>query len=564
MKEDSLMRNAFGRGSRLAAAAATGVIAVAGVTLAASWAGAAKAATTSAGPETSGGYSFTTLDNQKDTTFNQLLGISNADTIAGYFGSGAAGHPNKGYLLFPPFGQANYVNENYPGSTQTQITGLNDHGIKVGFFSTMNNTNLVNDNFGFWQQSGKYHKVTFPAGSEASPHVEQLLGVNDTGTAVGFYNDAAGNAHGYAYNTVTGHFKAITVAGATSLTASGINNHGAVAGFETNAGGATVAFLQLHSGKVYTLAVKGASATQAFGVNDGNEVVGSYTVGSGSTAAMHGFTWTPTGGFVTVDDPNGVGATTLNGINHAGDLVGFYTDSAGNTDGVLATPLRKTTVNLNLTAMPQGTVTTAAYHSKYHVTVNVYGLTPGSAHTVLLKGSPIGSVTASGTGQVLATLTVNSIPSGSKVKILNAGVGSSVIAQTGSFSGKGTHKLYAIEGSFPQGSLSGKATLVYDPMAQTISVTVTASGLTPGAHAAHIHNGSCQSHGGVQYMLMDFTADANGNIKNQTQTVSGTTTPLPATGWYLNLHQGNSQNILSNGQPTIHFRPLLCANINVP
>ena len=32
-------------------------------------------------------------------------------------------------------------------------------------------------------------------------------------------------------------------------------------------------------------------------------------------------------------------------------------------------------------------------------------------------------------------------------------------------------------------------------------------------------------------------------------------------GWYLNLHQGNSNNILSNGQPTINFRPLLCANI---
>lgn len=31
---------------------------------------------------------------------------------------------------------------------------------------------------------------------------------------------------------------------------------------------------------------------------------------------------------------------------------------------------------------------------------------------------------------------------------------------------------------------------------------------------------------------------------------------------YLNIHQGNSNNILSNGQPTIYFRPLLCANIN--
>src|SRR5215469_7949594 len=57
-------------------------------------------------------YTFTTLDNQADPTFNQLLGINSHNVIAGYFGSGGIGHPNKGYLLKPPYGQGNYVNEN--------------------------------------------------------------------------------------------------------------------------------------------------------------------------------------------------------------------------------------------------------------------------------------------------------------------------------------------------------------------------------------------------------------------------------------------------------------------
>jgi hypothetical protein len=52
----------------------------------------------------------------------------------------------------------------------------------------------------------------------------------------------------------------------------------------------------------------------------------------------HGFTWTPWGGFQTVDDPNGVGATTINGVNDQGELVGFYTDAKNNTDGLLAVP----------------------------------------------------------------------------------------------------------------------------------------------------------------------------------------------------------------------------------
>jgi hypothetical protein len=98
----------------------------------------------------------------------------------------------------------------------------------------------------------------------------------------------------------------------------------------------------------------------------------------------------------------------------------------------------------------------------------------------------------------------------------------------------------------------------------TVAAGVLAAGafaLVSSAGAAHIHVGSCASQGPVQYMLMDFVANGQGQIVNQVRTVTGVTMPVPATGWYLNLHQGNSNNILSNGQPTVNFRPLLCANI---
>jgi hypothetical protein len=108
----------------------------------------------------------------------------------------------------------------------------------------------------------------------------------------------------------------------------------------------------------------------------------------------------------------------------------------------------------------------------------------------------------------------------------------------------------------------GSATLVYNPATRSLSVTVNAAGLTPGAHAAHIHVGSCQQQGGVAYMLMDFTANSQGVISNETRVVTGVTAVELSGGWYLNLHQGNSTNILnSGGQPTINFRPLECANI---
>lgn len=285
----------------------------------------------------SGKYQVLTLNDKRDLTFNQLLGINNEGQIAGYFGSGAAGHPNKGFGLRPPYAQADFGGENFPGAAQTQITGLNDTGISVGFFSTLNAATVTNDpNFGFWRENGRYHAVSYPTRKNSKPPVNQLLGVNNTGTAVGFYNDGAGNAHGYAYNLQTRRFKLVTVPGATSLTAAAINNKGAVAGFFTNAKGTVDAFLKLHSGKIFTLMVPGASATQAFGVNDRYEVVGTYTTGTGNNAAVHGFTWM-NGRFGTVNFPL-ASSTTVNGVNNEGDIVGFYTDAKGNSDGFVGLP----------------------------------------------------------------------------------------------------------------------------------------------------------------------------------------------------------------------------------
>jgi hypothetical protein len=282
-------------------------------------------------------YQVLTLNDDRDLTFNQLLGINNAGKIVGYFGSGDAGHPNKGYALSAPYAQGDFGSENFPGSAQTQITAIDDVGVSVGFFSRQNDSNAAdNSNFGFWRAGGRYHEVNFPTRKNSKPPVNQLLGVNDTGTAVGFYNDSAGNAHGYAYNIRSGRFKAITVKGATSVTATGVNNAGTTTGFFTSASGAVDTFLQMHGGRTLTIAVPGASMTQAFGVNDKDEVVGAYTVGTGNNAVTHGFTWQG-GKVTTVSYPKSSG-TTVNGVNDEGDIVGFYTDAKGNTDGFVGLP----------------------------------------------------------------------------------------------------------------------------------------------------------------------------------------------------------------------------------
>jgi CHRD domain len=518
-------------------------------------------------------YSFTALDNQADPTFNQLLGINSHNVIAGYFGAGTAGHPNKGYLLDPPYAQSNYVSENFPGSAQTQVTGLNNKGDTAGFWVSANGTN-----HGFVEWNGVFASYNDPKTPDMKGSVNQLLGINNSGVAVGFYNDAKGNSHAYQVNQATSVYNAIKVPGSVSTAATAINNNGDIVGTAKDSSGNNSSWL-LHDGHLTTYQFPGGSDTQALGVNNKDQIVGSYVNGTGM---MLGFVLSgplgPTSHWQSIADPNGE-STVVNGINDAGDLAGFYADNSGNVDGMLATP---NTVHLSLSAMPAGTVTfgqDAVGH--LDLVADISGVTPGSAHSVVLEGpsggtplAQFGELIANGVGQangLTASDFTGSVPTGSRLEILNGTASDSVstepIAETaplsGTLSGSAFH-LISVEvdsAGTNWGSPQGQATISYDPAAQTLTVKVTASGLTPGMHAAHIHLGTCQSQGAVQYMLMDFVANSQGQINHETRTVTGVTTPIPATGWYLNLHQGTSQTILQNGQPTIAFRPLLCANI---
>ncbi|HYK31641.1 MAG TPA: hypothetical protein VEV63_06745 [Streptosporangiaceae bacterium] len=266
-------------------------------------------------------YSFKTLDNPNDPTFNQLLGINNHNKIAGY---GVQGHANKGYLLTSPLGGPSYHAENFPGSAETQVAGINDNGVTVGQFFKAGRLS------GFYRQNGIYHKVTFPGSSSSN----ELLGINNSGIAVGDYMDSLGNWHAYRLNVNTHKFSRINIRNSPNVTATGINAGGTVVGYFTNAAAQVVSFLHRANGQLVILAKSGADGgTQAFGINKGGLVVGAFTIG-GST---FGFTWSQ-GRFHTVNDPNGIGSTIITGVNNAGDLVGSYTDRHGNTNGLLAIP----------------------------------------------------------------------------------------------------------------------------------------------------------------------------------------------------------------------------------
>lgn len=288
-----------------------------------------------------GTYSFQTLDNPADPTFNQLLGINNSGTIAGYFGVGSTTNPNKGYTLAPPYGQGSYTNENFPQSAQTQVVGINNNSspTTVGFW-----VDNAGNNLGFVEQGNTFTSVVDP-NTPAGAVFNQLLGVNDHNVAVGFYVNASGNSQAYSYNIAGGTFTAITLPSTFNpvmTTATGINNAGEISGFYVDAVGNVHGFLD--NGGTFSGFddPSGAGMNTSFlGINNNGEVVGSYVDQSGIT---NGFTFNSlTNTWTTVDDPNGssvaafgVTGTTINGVNDQGQLVGFYSDGS-NVDGFLAT-----------------------------------------------------------------------------------------------------------------------------------------------------------------------------------------------------------------------------------
>jgi hypothetical protein len=149
-------------------------------------------------------YMLQDIVNTNDVTFNQELGINSAGEIAGYFGSGAMGHPNKGYTTLPPY--SSFTNENFftvsppVTSAQTQVTGINNAGVTVGFWSDTNMGVGLDNNFGWVNVGGTFTNVNHAGGPTTGLFTDQLLGVNNSNIAVGFYVDAGGVTHGYTYN----------------------------------------------------------------------------------------------------------------------------------------------------------------------------------------------------------------------------------------------------------------------------------------------------------------------------------------------------------------------------
>ncbi len=100
----------------------------------------------------------------------------------------------------------------------------------------------------------------------------------------------------------------------------------------------------------------------------------------------------------------------------------------------------------------------------------------------------------------------------------------------------------------------GTTALSWDPASHKLTVNIHVTGLAPSSsHAAHIHAGNCSVDGAIVYSLNPVVADAKGDANSQT-VISNVQNGIPASGWYINIHNGTSM-------AAIEHMPIACANI---
>ena len=310
-----------------------------------------------------GGYSFETINDPADkpfppppatggVTFTNLMGItSNGDTIPGFYGSGQAGDPNTGFVLTLPSKIFTPDNASFPDLVppfhvaQTQITAINGNGTTfTGYTYPTNNGVPVDFQFGFYEKGGAFTMVNNPKTPDCNVSgacdsgvitENQLIGVNNSDLAVGFYNDRHGDSHGYTFDIATNTFSAdINDPLAVSTVTAAINNSDEIAGFFTDSMGVIHGFID-SGGSFSTVDPLGATETELLGLNDKGIADGFAVIGG----VQHGILYNSLTKMFTILDPPGSTSTTLNGLNDAGDVVGFFMDAAGNTDGALGTPV---------------------------------------------------------------------------------------------------------------------------------------------------------------------------------------------------------------------------------
>ena len=244
----------------------------------------------------------------------------------------------------------------YPGAIVTWPLGVNNSGTVVGYYA--DNAGIHGFVFQGAGATGRFTSVDVPGSIQTELH-----GINNRGVTVGVYWDSAGNQHGFMHRgrDFTKGYTTINVSFADCCTSAlGINTRGDIVGTYWASNGLH-GFV--HRGKNFTkgyttVDVAGAYETTPSGINASGEIVGKY---HDATYQLHGFA-VIRGVMTTLDVSSATvpaplpGTTEASGINRSGAIVGDYLDTAYTFDGFVSqrTSFAPFTYNNAMVTFPKG------------------------------------------------------------------------------------------------------------------------------------------------------------------------------------------------------------------
>ncbi len=224
---------------------------------------------------TNNSMTFNTLNPISGTTTSETAaGINDKGVIVGQYSDSATGltpgfvYDHGTYTSLSPVSPVG-------GVLVVNAQGINNNGLVTGFYTTDNMTTPVDGNepqHGFFYDTKTGTYTLAPDPNKSNFFTVQLLGINDSNTAVGYWQDAAGDQHGLLYNLATQSYSfvddpnAALINGIQITQITGITNSGEITGFYINQDGLAEGFVATQSvPEPGTLALFGIGATAVVG-----------------------------------------------------------------------------------------------------------------------------------------------------------------------------------------------------------------------------------------------------------------------------------------------------------
>jgi hypothetical protein len=279
-------------------------------------------------------FVFQTVDDP-NSNFNEVNGINQLSKIVGTYGSGQGSNIYNSYNSLPPYTVFHGVNDQ--GSQGTVATSLSSNKDIAGY--VIDPSGLPAGIYAFVRINSLFTLLSDSNEGTGNDAVTEILGINDSGLAVGFYVNPSGIDVPFELNIPTVTFTELKPPGSVNAEATGINGKGNISGWESTNKGTEGFYLQ--AGTYYPFLYPGSQATYALSLNWQDQIVGDYIDSHGKT---HGFLLTgPTRGgakqqWQVIDEPNAAAGTWVTGISNHEDICGYYVDASGVQHGFVAVP----------------------------------------------------------------------------------------------------------------------------------------------------------------------------------------------------------------------------------